>query len=115
MRVLESVSAALSLTGGAIITSVLVGSSDAQLLYLAVLCCVVVAAYQMVNIYLGYKIHQRIDRSRSDAADEIQAVEEAVGRLNAADTTRVINRPSVVENTTELLERVPRKSKHDHN
>lgn len=113
MRVLEAVSAALSLTAGAIITSVLVAGTDTQLLYLALLCCVVVAVYQMVNFYLGHKLQQRIDESRSGLADEIKGVEETFGRLNAGDTTPFVNRASVVENTTELLEPLPRKAKRD--
>ena len=114
MRVLEAVSAALSLTAGAIITSVLVGGSDTQLLNLAVFCCIVVAVYQMVNFYLGYKLQQRIDRSRSELPDEIEGAEEAFGTLNAADTTPFVNRASVVENTTEVLEPLSRKAKQDN-
>ena len=86
MRVLEAVSAALSLTAVAIISSVLLAGTDTQLLYLAVLCCVVVAIYQTVNFYLGYKLQQSIDRSRSGLPDQIDEAEEAFGRLNAADT-----------------------------
>jgi hypothetical protein len=115
MRVLEAVSAGLSLTAGAIITSVLVVGADAQLLNLAVLCCVVVAAYQMINLYLGHKLQQRIDQSRSGLPEEIKAAEDAVGRLNAADTTPFVNSASVVEGTTELLEPLPRKAKRDSN
>ena len=111
MRVLEAVSAGLSLTAGGIISAVLVAGSDTQLLYLAVLCCVVVGIYQMVNFYLGYKLQQRIDRSRSGLPDAIEGAQEAFGKLNAADTTPFVNRASVVENTTELLEPLPREAK----
>jgi hypothetical protein len=113
MRVLEGVSAGLSLTAGAIITSVLMAGTDTQLLYLALFCCLVVAIYQMVNFYLGYKLQQRIDRSRSGLPDEIQGAEETFGRLNAADTTPFVNRASVIENTTELLEPLAREAKRD--
>ena len=34
-------------------------------------------------------------------------------KLSAADTTPFVNRDSVIENTTELLEPVPRKTKRD--
>lgn len=113
MRVLEAVSAGLSLTAAAIVTSVLVAGTDVQLLFLATLCCVVVAVYQIVNFYLGYKLHQRIDQSRSNTPDKINAAEETFGRLSAADTTPFVNRDSVIENTTELLEPVPRKTTRD--
>lgn len=113
MRVLEAVSAALSLTAGGIITAVQVAGADTQLLQLAVLCCVIVAVYQMVNFYLGHKLQQRIDQSRSGLPDEINPAEEAFGRLNAADTSNFANRASVVENTTELLEPLPRQAKRN--
>ena len=115
MRVLEAVSAGLSLTAGAIITSVLLAGTDTQLLYLAVLCCAVVAVYQMVNFYLGYKLQERIDRSRAEVSDQIDEAEAAFGRLNAADTAAFVNHASVVENTTDLLEPLPRQAKRDRN
>lgn len=91
----------------------LLADTDGQLLFLAALCCVVVAVYQIVNFYLGHKLHQRIDESRSNTPDTIKAAEENVARLSAADTAPFVNRASVIENTTELLEPVPRKSKRD--
>lgn len=113
MRVLEAVSAGLSLTSGAIIISVLAAGTDVQLLNIAVVCCVVVAVYQMVNFSLGYKLQRRIDQSRSEHPNEIKAAEKEVGRLSAADTTQFVNRASVVENTTELLEPLPREARQD--
>lgn len=112
MRILEVVSAALSLTAVAIITSVLAAGGDVQLLFLAAFCCIVVALYQIVNFYLGYKLQSRIDRSRTTTSDKIEAAED-FGRLNAADTAAFVNRASVVENTTELLEPLSRERKRE--
>jgi hypothetical protein len=113
MRVLEAVSAGLSLTSAAIIMSILAGG-DSQLLFLAVFCCLLVAAYQVVNFYLGYKLQQRVDQSRANNADDINAVaKKRVQALNAADTTPFVSGHSVVENTTELLEPIPREVKRD--
>lgn len=112
MRVLEAVSAALSLTAAAIISSVLVAGGDVQLLFLAALCCVIVALYQIVNFYLGYKLQRGIDQSRTTTSNNIEAAED-FRRLSAADTTAFVNRASVVENTTELLEPLPREAKRD--
>ena len=112
MRVLEAVSAGLSLTAGAIITAVLVAGGDVRLLFLAALCCVIVALYQIVNFYLGYKLQRGIDQSRTTTSNKIEAAED-FGRLSAADTTAFVNRASVVENTTELLEPLPREAKRD--
>ena len=113
MRILEAVSAGLSLTAGALITSVLVAGADIQLLFLAAFCCVLVAVYQTINFYLGYKLQQRIERSRSMPSDKILTAAEDFKSLSAADTTAFVNHASVIENTTELLEPLPRKAKQD--
>jgi len=81
--------------------------------HLATLCCVVAAVYQIVNFYLGYKVHQRIGQSRANTSHEIKAAEGIAGRMSAADTTPFFNRASVTENITELLEPVPRKTKRN--
>ena len=114
MRILEAVSAGLAFAAGAIIFRA-DPRTDGQLLSLAGVFCVIVAIYQVANFYIGYKLNQRIDRSRSNTRERIKATEESVGRLRAADTTAFVNRASVVDNTTELLERVPRKANRDSN
>jgi membrane protein implicated in regulation of membrane protease activity len=114
MRVLEAVSAGLSLTAAAIIVSILTGGGDVQLLFLAAFCCLLVAAYQLVNFYLGYKLQERVGRSRADGTGEIEAgVGERSRALNPADTTPFVGGRSVTESTTELLEPIPREAKRD--
>ena len=108
MRVLEAVSAGLSLTAGAIIFSVLQGSADSQLLFLALLCCLIIAAYQTVNFYLGYTLQKRIEQSR---LKEVALPTKAPVALRSGDSTPFVNQHSVVENTTEHLEAIPRKVK----
>ena len=71
-------SAGLSLTAAAIITSVLVAGGDVQVLFLAALCCVIVALYQIVNFYLGYKLQRGIDQSRTTTSNK----SETASRLN---------------------------------
>ena len=113
MRVLEAVSAGLSLTSAAIIISIL-GGGDKQLLFLAAFCCFLVAAYQVVNFYLGYKLQQRVEESRADITDELKAEDtKKVRALSPGDQTTFIGH-SVVENTTELLEPLPRQAKRDN-
>ena len=112
MRVFEAVSAGLSLTSAAIIISILTGGGDTQMLFLAAFCCLLVAAYQVVNFYLGYKLQQRVDQSRADRPDEIKAeAEKRVRVLSPADATPFAGGRSAVEDTTELLEPVPREAK----
>jgi hypothetical protein len=114
MRVLEVVSAGLSLTAAAIIISVLAGRGDTQLLFLAAFCCVLVAAYQAVNFYLGHKLQQRADHSRAGSVDEIEAgAGKGARALSPADMTTFAGGSSIVENTTELLEPIPREGRRD--
>jgi hypothetical protein len=115
MRVLEAVSAGLSLTSAAIIISILAGGGDPGLLFLAAFCCFLVAAYQVVNFYLGHKLQQRVDHSRAEGTDENKVeAEKRVRELNpAAATSSFVGGHSVVENTTELLEPIPRQAKRD--
>ena len=112
MRVLEMVSAGLSVTSAAVILSVLAGGNDMQILFLALICCVLVAVYQIVNFYLGHKLQRKIERSRAEGIDEIEALaEKKVEMLGPADATPFVGKGSVVENTTQLLEPIPRGTK----
>ena len=114
MRILEAISAGLSLTSAAIIISFLAGGAETQLLVLAVFCCFIVAAYQVVNFYLGRKLQQRVEQSRIERADEMKAGgDERVRALSAGDATPFAGGHSVVEGTTKLLEPIPREAKRD--
>jgi hypothetical protein len=109
MRLLEAVSAGLSLTAAVIIFGVLSGRTDGHLLFLSFICCLITALYQIVNFYLGHKLHQRPNQSRFQ---EMQAaVQNKVGALPSGEATAFVNRSSIVENTTARLEPVQRKTK----
>ena len=114
MRVLEAVSAGLALTSAAIIWTVLSGNSDTHILFVPLICCLIIAVYQMVNFYLGHKLQQKVDQSRAKGVEEVEAPpEKRVGLLGSADVTPFAGRHSVAENTTELLEPIPRGAKRD--
>ena len=114
MRILEAISAGLSLTSAAIIISFLRGGAETQLLILAVFCCFIVAAYQVVNFYLGHKLQQGVEQSRAGSAGEIKAgATKGVRALSTGDATQFVGGDSVVEGTTKLLEPVPRRAKRD--
>jgi len=113
IRILEAVSAGLSLTAAAIILSILAGG-DRQMLFLAALCCVLVAVYQAINFYLGYKLQQRIKHSSTestnDGIDSREVIAETrVNALGASNPDQFIGPQGVTENTTELLDPVPQR------
>ena len=111
MRILEALSAALSLTSAAIIFSVIASGSNRQLLFLAAMCGVIVAGYQIANFYLGYNLQRKIDQSREDNSANVSLPDEnRVGQLNSADTFRSAQMQSVVDDTTKLLDPIPRKT-----
>jgi hypothetical protein len=112
MRLLEMISAGLSLISVAVILAVLAGQNDKQFLFLAVICCSLVAIYQMVNFYLGYKLKPKTTENRAEKGNPIDAKTTGdVRMLGEADNNQFVEMPSVVENTTELLDAVPRVSK----
>lgn len=112
IRMLEMLSAGLSLTSAVVILTVLAGGNDMQILYLALLCCFLVAVYQLVNFCLGWRLQRKVERSRGEGIDPVEGLtEKKVRTLDSGDATPFVNRPSVVENTTELLEPIPRGTK----
>src|SRR5918997_3838016 len=97
MRILEAISAGLSLTSAAIIISFLRGGAETQLLILAVFCCLIVAAYQVVNFYLGHKLQQGVEQSRAGSTGEIKAgAAESVPVLDTGEATPFVGGGRVV-------------------
>lgn len=112
MRVLEALSAVLSLASAAAIIFVLSGWAGTQLLILAAFLCFIVAAYQVINFYLDHKLQRRVSQSRAGGTGPIKAAAENDARpLGAGGATPFVGGGSVVEETTKLLEPVPRKSR----
>jgi hypothetical protein len=108
MRILEAISAGLALAAAAMIFAVRSGSADPQLLFLSLLCCLIIAAYQIVNFYLGSTMQKKITQSRMK---EEAIPGQRVGELDSGKSTTFVNSHSVVENTTKHLDAVPRKVK----
>lgn len=111
MRLLEVISAGLSLTSAGVIFSVLTGNNDTNFLFLSLICCLLVAAYQMVNFYLGYKLQQRIADNRAESRNATEAKAENTTRMLDENFT---NGRSVADHTTELLEPVRRVTNREH-
>lgn len=112
IRALEAVSAGLSLTSAAIIIGFLSTGRNGELLFLAAFCALLVAVYQAINFYLGYTLQHRIDRSRKESNVQIPSPNET-RKLESADLNQFPGAPSVIENTTDLLEPIPRQARHD--
>ena len=112
VRVLEAVSAGLSLTAVAIIIGFIRTGRNGEMLALAAVCTFLVAVYQVVNIYLGYKIQHRIDRSRTDNMTQMSPPAEP-RELHSANPGQFAPPPSIVENTTDLLDPIPRQARRD--
>ena len=109
MRTLEALSAALSLLSAAIIFFVIWSGSSRPLLIVSGMFGVIVAVYQIVNFYLGHSLQRRVDQTREDGRAQMNVpAEQRPGRLSPADTTQLAQMQSVVENTTQLLDPVPR-------
>jgi hypothetical protein len=108
MRILEAISAGLALTAAALIWAVRRGTGDPQLLFLALLCCLIIAVYQIVNFYLGSTMQKKITQSRTK--DEALS-EQRVGELGSGKSTTFVTPHTVVENTTKHLDAIPRKVK----
>jgi hypothetical protein len=106
IRVLEAISAGLALTAAAMIFAVLRGSADTQLLFLSLLCCLIVAVYQIVNFYLGSTLQKKIEQSRLNVETH-----KTVEQLGSRESTTFVNPHSVVEKTTKHLDAVPRNVK----
>jgi hypothetical protein len=104
IRTLETISIGMSITSAAIIFSYLFLSLDRGLLFLAMTCGILVAAYQAINIYLGHKVTKGLPRQQS--SDRKQNEQPPVLEF-PAHTARQLNVPaSVTDNTTELLDPV---------
>ena len=110
MRLMQFLSVGLSIASAIMILVYLKIDDDKQLLRIALVCGFVVAIYQIISLSIGYKVLtpkvDRIDEQATAIADNTQASQAF---LQAADSTEFLKPDSVVENTTELLDRIPKR------
>ena len=92
MRFLQAVSAGLSLVAAAVTTIVLVTNLDAPLLFLAILCCLVVAIYQLITICLSYTLPELMNRSHFGKSDTINLPAKRSGKLRPTVRTLLVYR-----------------------
>jgi hypothetical protein len=108
IKMLQIIGIALSFLSGAIIVAFLRGG-DASLLQLAAVCAFLVAIYQTVAFFIGNKVLLPKNNNNGEETGT-RDIETAESRnvLPAADTNEFGVPGSVTENTTELLNTVPR-------
>jgi hypothetical protein len=103
------ISVGLSLTSTLIIIHVVVNGVDQEMLTLAAVCGFLVAIYQIISLAIGYKV---LSPKNVGASQTIASTSELGANppasLKAADTQEFIKPNSVVEDTTDLLEPIPR-------
>jgi hypothetical protein len=110
---LVSLRPAGSLLGHRFFCATYLNTPDAKWsVYVAGACCLVIAVHQMVSMAFALELKLRLKRDRNDArqATELEAGDSFAALANGK-TTHFVDAPLVTENTTELLEAVPRVTK----
>lgn len=88
------------------------------IIYITAAFLLAIAGWQASNFYVGIKLSRNLARRRSGnftaQSNELNSASQANTALPSADTSQFV-RPaaSVTENTTELLESVPRSKRSD--
>ena len=104
MRALKVLSA-LAAAAAAFVAFAVRAGADPDLLIVSMLLCFVVVAWQAVAFFIGRSIQGGRDRGAAEGGPAPPAAQGgARSALNAADTGGLVRPPSVIENTTELLE-----------
>lgn len=109
---MQLVSFGLSLASSIMILVYLKTDGDKQLLRIATVCGFIVAIYQISSLIIGYKVlTPKVNRTNEQAHPIADNTQASQAFLEASDRTEFLKPDSVVENTTELLDRIPvRKS-----
>jgi hypothetical protein len=110
MIVFNGLSALLALFSAIALYATYLNTPEAKWsVYVAGACCLVIAIHQMVSLAFALELKLRLKRGHTDAGQAIvsEAV-DSVAALGSGKTTQFVDARSVTENTTELLEPVPR-------
>lgn len=115
MLVFNAMDAALALAAAILLFSTQMGRGEAQAhVFIAAAFCIVIAVHQVVSLLVNLKIQRRLKRAREEKAAEALASGAHAGAapaLGAGDSGLFVNvQGSVTENTTELLNAVPRQT-----
>ena len=113
IHLLQFLSAMAAAAAGILTLAVHFGLHPDMLMVVALLCFVVVA-WQVVAFVLGRSIEARRSQGAAEGGPALPTSPGAARpALGAADTSDLLRPPSVTENTTALLDQVPRKAGRD--
>ena len=119
MVVLNALDAVLALASAIILYMTDAGrGGHVSNIHLAALFCYVIAVHQIISLWINLKIQRRLKRARTNSTTAVDPALSITGEthappaLNPADAALFTNvrRESVTENTTELLDAVPRQT-----
>ena len=80
--------------------------------YVAGAFCFVIAIHQMINLAFALELKLRLKRGHTYAEQKVVTeISASVPALGSGETTQFVDARSVTENTTELLEAIPRVTK----
>jgi hypothetical protein len=110
MIVFNGLSALLALFSAIALYATYLNTSEAKWsVYVAGACCLVIAIHQMISMAFALELKLRLKRSHNRAGEAIDSeAGDSVAALANGKTTQFVEAPLVTENTTELLEAVPR-------
>jgi hypothetical protein len=113
MIVFNGLSALLALFSAIALYATYLDTPEAKWsVYVAGACCLVIAVHQMLSMAFALELRLRLKRGRTDAGPAlVSEASDNVAALGSGKTTEFVEARSVTENTTELLEAVPRVTK----
>jgi hypothetical protein len=113
MIVFNGLSAVLALFSAIALYATYLNTPEAKWsVYVAAACCFVIAIHQMISMAFALELKLRLKRGQSDAGPAmLSETADSVAALGSGKTTQFVAAPLVTENTTELLEAVPRLTK----
>jgi hypothetical protein len=113
MIVFNGLSALLALFSAIALYATYLNTPEAKWsIYVAGACCFVISIHQMFSMAFALELKLRLKRSHTNAQPAIELeAGDGVGALGSGKTTQFVEAPLVTENTTELLEAVPRVTK----
>ena len=108
--IFSAVNAVLAATSAIALYATYLGTkAGTPAVYLAAAFSCVISVHQTISFFFQLELVRRLKRGRKMEMpeDQISALPRSPAALRAGDTSEFIQRPSVVERTTELLQSAP--------